>query len=251
MDLDHRVLILDPPQTSSSLYAWLDSDLGRYALGRELAWYDQACADLFGFNAMQLGFCQIDFLRANRMPFRVCGGQAGGAFHCALEQLPIASESLDLLALPHALEFSPHPHQLLRECERVLRPEGKLLISGFNPLSLWGLRRWLARSHAIYPWHGRFIRLARLKDWLALLGFELTSGRMICYAPPFGRADWLDRFAWLESAGDRWWAMGGGIYLLLAVKRRVGLRLIAPKWDKSWLARPVLGPTTQRLANDD
>lgn len=234
------------------MYQWLQSDLGQYVLERELAWYDQTCADLFGFNALQLGECHTDFLRANRMPHRLCGGQAGGAVHCALEQLPIASESLDLLALPHALEFSPHPHQLLRECERVLRPEGRLLISGFNPMSLWGLRRLLTRRSATaYPWNGHFIRLARLKDWLALLGFELQSGRMICYAPPLGRADWLNRFTCMETAGDRWWAMGGGVYLLQAVKRRVGLRLIAPKWDKSWLVRPVLGQTTRKIARED
>lgn len=234
------------------MYQWLQSDLGQYVLERELAWYDQTSADLFGFNALQLGECHTDFLRANRMPYRLCGGQAGGAVHCALEQLPFASESLDLLALPHALEFSPHPHQLLRECERVLRPEGRLLISGFNPMSLWGLRRLLTRRTATaYPWNGQFIRLARLKDWLALLGFELQSGRMICYAPPLGRADWLNRFTCMEIAGDRWWAMGGGIYLLQAVKRRVGLRLIAPKWDQSWLVRPVLGQTTRKIARED
>lgn len=231
---------------------WLQSNLGQYVLERELAWYDQTCADLFGFTALQLGECHTDFLRANRMPYRLCGGQAGGAVRCALEQLPIASESLDLLALPHALEFSPHPHQLLRECERVLRPEGRLLISGFNPLSLWGLRRVLTRrGAATYPWNGHFIRLTRLKDWLALLGFELLSGRMICYAPPLGRGDWLNRFTFMETAGDRWWAMGGGVYLLQAVKRRVGLRLIAPKWDKSWLARPVLGQTSRKIARED
>lgn len=235
----------------TDMYAWLGTDLGQYVLERELAWYDQTSSNLFGFNAMQLGECHTDFLRANRIPYRICGGQAGGAFHCALEQLPIASESLDLLALPHALEFSPHPHQLLRECERVLRPEGRLLISGFNPLSLWGLRRYLSRPKAPYPWAGHFVRLARLKDWLALLGFELQGGRMICYAPPFGRKEWLVRFTCLEAAGDRWWALGGGIYLLHAVKRRAGLRLIAPKWDKSWLARPVLGQTTQQLASED
>lgn len=230
---------------------WTHSDLGRYVLTRELAWFDQTCADIFGFNALQLGGCYADYLRSNRMPFRICGGQAGGHFHCALELLPIAGESMDLLALPHVLEFSPHPHQLLRECERVLRPEGRLLIAGFNPLSLWGLRRLFAASTAGYPWNGRFIHLSRIKDWLALLGFELQGGRMACYAPPLRRQDWLNRFAFVESAGDRWWALGGGVYLLQAVKRRHGVRLIAPKWDKSWLARPVLGRSTNKVAGQD
>lgn len=235
----------------STMLSWLDCDLGSYVLGRELAWFDQTCADLFGFKAVQLGSCHTDFLRVNRMPHRFCGGQVGGDVHCALEALPIATESLDLVALPHALEFSPHPHQLLRECERVLRPEGRLLVSGFNPLSLWGLRRLLSGRDGDYPWHGRFIHLSRIKDWLALLGFEPMGGRMICYAPPLDRLDWIRRFTFLEVAGDRWWAMGGGVYLLHAVKRRHGMRLIAPKWDKSWLARPALGQATRRIASDN
>jgi len=230
---------------------WLHSAPGRYVIEQEQSWFDLTCADLFGFNAMQLGLCHLDLLRTNRMPYRICGGQAGGSFHCALEQLPIAGDSLDLLILPHALEFSPHPHQLLRECERVLRPEGRLLVSGFNPLSLWGLRRWSTRRKDVYPWNGHFIQLSRLKDWLALLGFELAAGRMICYAPPFNRAEWLRRFACLESAGDRWWALGGGTYLLHAVKRRHGMRLIAPKWDRSWLARPALSQSARKVAQDD
>ena len=233
------------------MQAWLDSPAGGYAMERELAWFDQTCADLFGFNAMQLGSCHLDSLRSNRMPYRVCGGQAGGSFHCALEQLPIAEECLDLVVLPHALEFSPHPHQLLRECERVLRPEGRLLISGFNPLSLWGLRRAVSHRQGAYPWHGRFIRLSRMKDWLALLGMELLAGRMICYAPPLRRAEWLRRFTCMESAGDRWWALGGGVYLLHAVKRRHGMKLLAPKWDRSWLVRPALGRTTRKVANGE
>ncbi len=75
----------------------------------------------------------------------------------------------------------------LREVERVLRPEGSLIISGFNPFSLWGMHRALGRKQG-YPWSGRFIALPRLKDWLALLGFEVVGGRFAAYAPPFHHA---------------------------------------------------------------
>jgi len=217
---------------------WFDSELGQYVLAREQAWFDAVSVDLFGFNAMQAGHCGVDCLRANRMPHRFCAGSDQGELRCLAEQLPIASQSLDLLALPHQLEFSAHPHQLLREAERVLRPEGRLLIAGFNPLSLWGLRRTLIRREADWPWRGRFIHLARIKDWLALLGFELAGGRMACYAPPLEHAAWIKRFAFLEAAGDRWWALGGGVYLIHAVKRVHGMRLIAPKWEGQWLPRP-------------
>jgi len=228
---------------------WYESDLGQYVLDHELAWFDAVSIDLFGFHALQMGECDTDFLRANRMPHRFCAGLDAGPLRAAPEMLPIASQSLDLLALPHVLEFSPHPHQVLREAERVLRPEGRLLISGFNPMSLWGLRRvtttLLAKNRSLHPWHGRFIHLARIKDWLALMGFELVGGRMACYAPPIDRATWLMRFGFLEAAGDRWWALGGGIYLIHAVKRVHGMRVILPKRDAAWHARPAWAQPTR------
>jgi len=78
--------------------------------------------------------------------------------------LPLATGSIDLLALPHVLEFNSHPHRILREAARVLMPEGQIVISGFNPLSLWGLKRSLGPRRPEYPWCGRFIGLLRLKD---------------------------------------------------------------------------------------
>lgn len=227
------------------MQGWYESDLGRYVLERELEWFDAVTSDLFGFHALQVGGCGIDFLRANRMPQRFCAGPDAGGLRCQTEHLPIASQSLDLLVLPHVLEFSPHPHQVLREAERVLRPEGRLLIAGFNPLSLWGLRRVAGSKDALGPWDGRFIHLARLKDWLALLGFELAGGRMACYAPPVNRLRCLASFGFLEAAGDRWWALGGGIYLLHAVKRVHGMRLIAPKWEGRWRTRPAWAQSTR------
>ena len=235
---------------ASNLQTWFESELGLYLLSRDQAWFDAVSADLFGFNAMQAGHCAVECLRANRMPHRFCGGQGAGELHCLPEQLPIAGLSLDLLALPHQLEFSPNPHAVLREAERVLRPEGRLLLSGFNPLSLWGVRRGLTRQTADWPWRGRFIHLARIKDWLALLGFELVGGRMACYAPPLERAAWLERFAFLEAAGDRWWALGGGVYLIHAVKRVHGMRLIAPKWEGQWLPRPTWAARNSLNKND-
>lgn len=225
---------------------WFNSDVGQYVLEREQVWFDATSADIFGFNALQIGQCHIDFLRANRMPFRFNASITDGSLRCRPEELPIESQSIDLIALPHLLEFSPNPQLLVREVERVLRPEGRLLLAGFNPLSLWGLRR-VAGAKQGYPWHGRFLHLTRIKDWLSLMGFELLSGRMVCYAPPVNNAVWLNRFRFMEAAGDRWWAMGGGVYLLHAVKRVKGMRLITPRWEDKWLAKPILVRPTNRV----
>ncbi len=229
---------------------WFESDIGQYVLEREQAWFDASSADIFGFNAMQLGQCHVDFLRANRMPFRFTASIIDGQVQARPEELPFDSQCIDLIALPHLLEFSPSPHQLLREVERVLRPEGQLLLAGFNPLSLWGLKNRTGSGQS-YPWNGHFLQLARIKDWLSLLGFELLGGRMICYAPPLDHRGLLRRFRFMEVAGDRWWALGGGVYLLHAVKRVRGMRLIAPRWDeKSWLTKPVLLPPGSRVVDN-
>jgi ubiquinone/menaquinone biosynthesis C-methylase UbiE len=148
--------------------------------------------------------------------------------------------------MPHILEFSEFPHQILREAARVLRPEGNLIISGFNPHSLWGLHRALGRRKG-YPWQGQFIALHRIKDWLALLGFEVSGGRFAAYAPPFHTSKWLERFAFMEKAGDRWWAVSGGVYFVHAIKRVHGMRLIKPKWNEGLVSK--LLPVSPKLNN--
>jgi len=234
-------------KSTESLGNWFETPLGQYLIAREQAYFDHAVADIFGFHALQLGLCQYDLLRTNRMPFRCKAGACSPArLLTDMQHLPIASQSIDLLILPHVLEFSTNPHQILREAERVLMPEGRVIISGFNPWSLWGLRGLLDGEG--YPWCGKFINLPRLKDWLSLLGFEMAAGSLCCYAPPFRREAWLSRFRLMEPAGDRWWAMAGGVYFLHAIKRVHGMRLITPRWNEKVAAKGALAPA-QKVVN--
>lgn len=238
--------VLQPPQTRT-LVEWFDTPKGAYVLGWERAQFDSAVEDVFGFNAVQVGLPSLDFLRANRMPFRFRVGLEPGAEMVAdPRQLPLASQSMDLVVLPHVLEFSHDPHQILREAERVLMPEGQIVIGGFNPLSLWGATRRLTRRRDEHPWRGEFIGLVRLRDWLKLLGFELNGGHFGCYAPPFSQAKWLQRFAFMEQAGDRWWPICGGVYVVRAVKRVRGMRLVAPQWRNGRAAAKALATVAQR-----
>jgi SAM-dependent methyltransferase len=236
---------------AKSLSEWFATPQGCYVLEREQAYFEHAVTHIFGYNALQLGLPEHDFLEGNRMPLRLkAGNQAGNDVRLCCTDLPFDSDSLDLLLLPHVLEFSEYPHQILREGARVLRPEGNIIISGFNPYSLWGMHRALGRQQG-YPWCGHFIALSRLKDWLALLGCEIVGGRFAAYAPPFNTASWLDRFAFIESAGDRWWAVSGGLYFVHAIKRVHGMRLIRPQWNDS-LVRKLLSPATKvndRISN--
>jgi SAM-dependent methyltransferase len=230
----------------SSLSGWLSTSQGAYVLGWELAQYDSAVEDVFGFRAVQVGLPEVDFLRQNRIPFRFSLALEPGARLAADPlQLPLASQSVDLVALPHVLEFHAHPHEVLREVERVLMPEGHLVISGFNTASLWRMRQ-LFTFDKSSPWDAKFIGLLRLREWLRLLGFELNGGMFGCYAPPFRQRGWLERFAFMEKAGARWWPIAGGIYVVRAVKRVQGMRLITPAWRKERARRRALAPVPQR-----
>lgn len=230
----------------SSLAQWFATPQGRHVLDWELAQFDNAVDDVFGFRAVQLGLPEIDFLRQNRMPYRfTLGLEANAALVADPLQLPLATQSMDLMALPHVLEFHTDPHHVLREAERALRPEGQLVLSGFNTLSLWRVRQSFAARGAGAPWDAKFIGLLRLRDWLKLLGFELNGGKFGCYAPPFAQEKWLARFAFMEQAGARWWPIMGGIYVIRAIKRTPKTILVTPAWRQERARRRALAALPQ------
>lgn len=218
---------------------WLDSAPGRYALEWQQSHFDAAVSDVFGYHALQCGMPELDALRDNRMPHRLHACQPESLAPEArvdllvdhFEELPLATQSIDLVVVPHVLEFASDPHQVLREVDRVLRPEGRVIVSGFNPISLWGARQWFTRafsSEPFLPREGQFIALPRLRDWFKLLSFDFDRGRYGCYRPPCRTQKWLDRTSFMESAGDRWWPICGALYVVSAVKRVRAMRLIGP-----------------------
>jgi SAM-dependent methyltransferase len=243
---------------------WFKTPPGEYLLAWERERFDEAVADMFGYHALQLGLPELDALRSNRMPHKwlaLQGTESGPPAGPAAEgddgsptpapaassprvalmthsaALPFPENSLDLVLLPHTLELSSDPHATLREVERVLVPEGRVVISGLNPASLWGLRqrrahfyRRLGYGELFLPEAGEFIGYWRLRDWLRLLSFEVESGRFGCYRPAVSRLASLERFAWMDKAGERWWPIFGAMYFLVAVKRVRGMRLLEPNW---------------------
>jgi SAM-dependent methyltransferase len=261
---------------------WLRTPPGAYLLNWEQAQFDQTVSDIFGYHALQLGLPELDALLVNRMPHRwlatdtflpavpeysqdltdadAAGDVTAGvaaifrkvAFLTDAGALPFPESSLDLVVLPHTLELSADPHATLREVERVLVPEGRVVISGFNPVSLWGLGRRHYRSPDMatvqppyLPGTSDFIGYWRLRDWLRLLNFEVESARFGCYRPAFASQKWLDRFHWMDTAGERWWPIFGAVYFLGAVKRVHGVRLL----EASWKTRKVPAAAPAAVAN--
>src|SRR5690606_29608016 len=128
------------------LAEWLETPPGRYVRGWEQKQVDTIVSNVFGYHAIQVGLPHWDLLQANRIPYKgrthieyPQAAELGATMVIEPESLPFESQSIDLLVLPHVLECSSDPHQVLREAERVLMPEGRVVITGFNPWSLWGL----------------------------------------------------------------------------------------------------------------
>ncbi len=229
------------------MHDWFQTPAGRYLLEWERLRVDAAVVDIFGYHALQLGVPELDGLQANRMPHQWLASehvhaQEGSplrqaAVLCDFSALPFPASSLDLVLLPHTLEFSADPHTTLREVERVLVPDGRVVICGLNPASLWGLRqrrghlyRKMGFGNLFLPDGGEFIGYWRLRDWLRLLGFEVEIGEFGCYRPSVSSETWLQRFEWMDNAGARWWPIFGAAYFLVAVKRVRGVRLLGPAW---------------------
>lgn len=249
-----------PEKAIIALGPWLDTPAGSYVRAWQQARFDMLTADIFGFNAIQIGLPQIHALQANRMPNKWLtdthlpavqneGRPSPIVVVHDFAELPFASQSLDLVVLPHVLEFTEEPHQVLREVERVLIPEGQVIVCGFNPASLWGLRQLAGRLSGAHflPQNGEFISLPRLKDWLKLLNMEVNRGHFGCYAPPCMTDKWLNRFAFMEKAGDRWWPYLGAVYMVQAIKRVRGMRLIGPAWSRKPAKAPQGIPATNKI----
>jgi hypothetical protein len=130
-------------------------------------------------------------------------------------------------------------------------PEGQVVISGFNTGSLWRLRQIFSMEKTQSPWDAKFISLLRLRDWLRVLGFELNGGSFGRYAPPFRDKLWLDRFQFMEQAGARWWPIAGGIYVVRAVKRVHGMRVVTPAWRRERARRRALAAIPQRSHKEE
>lgn len=241
------------------LHRWTETALGQSLIQEEERQLKQALAKLYGPIAIQLGalgFCT--FMQSSSAVHHIFSVDhkipedrplPGTVLHAVAEAMPLDAKSVSVLLLPHVLEFSHDPHQVLREAERILVPEGHLVLACFNPFSLWGIRRvfgGLFDKSQIAPWCGRFYRLARVKEWVSVLGFEIISGSTAYYLPPLKSSRLRSKLSFLQKAGPRWWPMWSAIFILVARKREFGMTPIMPRWrTKQRLAPGLAEPVTK------
>jgi len=226
------------PMDRQALHAWFSSMPGRAIAQDQVAQLDRVLPNLFGYHLLQVGrLADFDLLSKSRILYR----NIVAIDDCEARQnypvvrgrataLPVESDSIDVVVLPHVLEFEAQPHEVLRESARVVMPDGHLLICGFNPWSMIGCWRYLKRRQQPVPWRAQFLALTRLHDWLALLGFDVLSQDACFFKPPFSSERLLKRMDFLDKIGSRMPAYFSGAYLLLARKRISTLTPLRPNW---------------------
>ncbi len=214
-----------------SLRDWFSSGAGAAIATQEAAVAAELLPDLFGYHLVQLGRPHGEpLLGSSRIGHQVildpASGDPGLGLRGRADALPLQTGAVDVVVLPHGLEFATDPYGVLREVERVLIPEGYLLLYGFNPLSVFGAWRLALGWRGEYPWCGRFIPLARLQEWLAVLGFEVERTAGLSFRPPLQHSPSFHRLEWLERLGRHFLPFLGNVYWLLACKRVPAIRPI-------------------------
>ena len=162
-------------------------------------------------------------------------GAARPQAHCSYVRglagsMPVASDSVDIVVLPHVIEFEDDPHEALRETERVLVPEGHVIVAGYNAIGLMGAWNLLRRRGA--PWNGRFHTASRVRDWLSVLGFDTVASEGCFFRPPLRSGRIMRRLEVFETAGPRFWPRLCGTWFLVARKRTATLTPLRPSWRR-------------------
>lgn len=228
-------------------------------LGQELAHAEQLyintlLPELFGYHLLQIGNNKsLRWLHESRIRHQVGIAPDSKISHHGswirgwIDNLPFRSDSLDLIVLPHTLEYCSDPQLVLQEATRALMPDGNMIILGFNPYSLWGIRR-LFRSHdGSLPWRGNFISVGRIQQWLAELGCVTIKCETLFYRPPVNNEFWLKHLQFLEKAGHKIAPQCGAVFILQVKKQTVTLIPIKARWSLEHIFEPgsLAEPTTR------
>ena len=213
---------------STELESWYGSDAGQYLLAQTRASLSSILDTSFGYHLLQIGPAREQSLfEDSPINHRIYASSRDGGTVGLIsepESLPLESDSVDTLIAHHCLEFAEEPHQALREMQRVLTPQGKLIIIGLNPYSLLGGAVWIRRKMGSRLWSSHQpVSQHRLNDWLRLLGCPVESQQMLYSIPPVGSGQLQNGL----KRADRWCNASklpvGGVYLVHAIKQVAGI----------------------------
>ena len=218
----------DRSDVFTELEHWYSGDSGQYLLQATRSAIQDLLDTSFGYHILQLGLggahplCQGSPIN-HRLYCAPAPGEGVGIVADPTE-LPLDSDSVDAVIAHHCLEFATNPHQVLREIQRVLTPQGQLLLIGFNPYSLFGCRiRFSALMRDPLWSEHRPVSAHRLSDWLHLLGCEVLDSRRLYCLSPWGNGRLRRTIARAESWTAHYNLPLGGLYILHATKQVAGL----------------------------
>lgn len=225
----------------NTLTSWLqNSALGGYLAHLEQQFYQQALHDVYMPTAIQLAQPQWKILQDKEIIY------INQDIFMQPEALAIASDSVNILLMPHLLETCEQPQQVLQEAYRVLAHEGKVVLTGFNPFSLWRFSKQLAGKHLppLANWHA----LPALKDNIRQIGFSIHAGQFMAYIPPVQTASAIQKWQWMEKAGNRWWPHAAAVYGLVLQKHIIGVHPLKPQAWTDLLLQPAITPAQKQQA---
>ena len=235
------------------LQEWFDSELGQELLLKEKELLADIVPSLFGMHLVQVSvdsritlFEESPVTHCFSIVPKLELGMSENNVVAQNTEIPLAHESVDVVILHHALDFTESPHQVLREASRILRPGGQLVVIGFNPFSSWGVYRLFSRKKELPPWCGHFVSHKRLSDWLKLL--ELTELKNISgyHRPPFENIRWRNRFSCFERWSRKGATLNGAFSVLQARKDIAGMTPLRSGWGLRRLINlPVVEPSTR------
>jgi SAM-dependent methyltransferase len=235
---------------------WLSQQfLGKSLLETEIEHFSRLLKRHFGKHALLLGVPhQYELLNATKIPChslvtpliykKLQPGCIEGDFH----EVPIMTGSMDLVMLPHTLQFVDNPRQLLAEACRIIKPEGLIVISGFNPFSAWGLRKMMNGNKKNMPWGANFIHSQKIKSWLRIADFAMEKHESMLFIPPVNHQGLHKKLHFLENFGRKFFPVAGGAYILVARAKVIPLTPIRLKWKQQLSNIRISGSISGNIA---
>jgi SAM-dependent methyltransferase len=218
------------------LQTWYTETPGKQLASFESYYMSHSLHKLFGSHLLHLGDIGTqDWLEGSAARYSVCLTESGVGvswmpiIQGTYDNLPIQESSIDIVLLPHILEFEENPCQVLAEVSRILVPHGHAIILGFNPMSLFGASR---------AFHQHFQAMSQIRHWLNSEEFDIVDTQTFFFRPAMRNETWLAKLRFLEILGQFFWSSGGGVYLFVAKKKVIGMTPVRPAW-RDWLAKPV------------
>lgn len=239
LQTNSRIAVPSLGSSVDELSTWFTSPLGRAILSAQKKILARELHNLFGYHLMQLSVVpEARLFSASRIShcFSLAPKEGSSSKKISgvseYESLPLPDECIDVCVLHHALDFSEHPQQVLKEAARVTIPNGYIVLLGFNPWSLRGFTKLPMQFFSRKAiWHHHNLRLGRIKDWLSFLDFSSGQASYTYFNFPVNSKKYLrnthysNNWHWTQSLPF------GASYCLVARKDKLAMTPLRPAWE--------------------